>query len=160
MFECFLFPSALPVSRVLFLRNQVKVWAHLSPLARQQVQNDSCRAGPRWLVSASGSLDGPYMRKGKAACSYSRTKSSFPDYKALGILKRQFPNTTLIGLTATATSHVLKDAQKILCVGQCLTFTASFNRPNLFYEVHSFASQCSAFVKTQAKRSLRVMLIL
>uniref|UniRef100_A0A3Q7PP30 ATP-dependent DNA helicase Q-like 4B n=1 Tax=Callorhinus ursinus TaxID=34884 RepID=A0A3Q7PP30_CALUR len=36
------------------------------------------------------------------------------DYKALGILKRQFPNTTPVGLTATATSHVLKDAQKIL----------------------------------------------
>lgn len=63
---------------------------------------------------------------------------SFPDYKALGILKRQFPNTALIGLTATATSHVLKDAQKILCVEKCFTFTASFNRPNLYYEVCSF----------------------
>ena len=59
----------------------------------------------------------------------------FPDYKALGILKRQFPNASLIGLTATATSHVLKDAQKILCVEKCFTFTASFNRPNLYYEV-------------------------
>ena len=58
-----------------------------------------------------------------------------PDYKALGILKRQFPNASLIGLTATATSHVLKDAQKILCVEKCFTFTASFNRPNLYYEV-------------------------
>lgn len=63
---------------------------------------------------------------------------SFPDYKALGILKRQFPNTALIGLTATATSHVLKDAQKILCVEKCFTFTASFNRPNLYYEVCNF----------------------
>ncbi|XP_040343801.1 ATP-dependent DNA helicase Q1 [Herpailurus yagouaroundi] len=61
-----------------------------------------------------------------------------PDYKALGILKRQFPNTALIGLTATATSHVLKDAQKILCVEKCFTFTASFNRPNLYYEVCNF----------------------
>lgn len=63
---------------------------------------------------------------------------AFPDYKALGILKRQFPNTSLIGLTATATSHVLKDAQKILCVEKCFTFTASFNRPNLYYEVCNF----------------------
>lgn len=62
--------------------------------------------------------------------------SSFSDYKALGILKRQFPDTSLIGLTATATNHVLKDAQKILCVEKCLTFTASFNRPNLYYEVY------------------------
>ena len=50
-------------------------------------------------------------------------------------MKRQFPNASLIGLTATATSHVLKDAQKILCVEKCFTFTASFNRPNLYYEV-------------------------
>lgn len=67
--------------------------------------------------------------------------NSFPflfsclDYKSLGILKRQFPNTPLIGLTATATNHVLKDAQKILHVQKCITFTASFNRPNLYYEV-------------------------
>lgn len=57
------------------------------------------------------------------------------DYKSLGILKRQFPNTPLIGLTATATNHVLKDAQSILHVQKCITFTASFNRPNLYYEV-------------------------
>lgn len=58
-----------------------------------------------------------------------------PDYKLLGILKRQFPNAPLIGLTATATGHVLRDAQNILCVPKCITFTASFNRPNLYYEV-------------------------
>ncbi|KAF0029333.1 hypothetical protein F2P81_018438 [Scophthalmus maximus] len=39
-----------------------------------------------------------------------------PDYKLLGILKRQFPKVPLIGLTATATSNVLKDCEKILCV--------------------------------------------
>ncbi|KAM9312999.1 ATP-dependent DNA helicase Q1 [Gastrophryne carolinensis] len=68
-----------------------------------------------------------------------------PDYKLLGILKRQFPNCPLIGLTATATSHVLKDAQKILCVRQPITFTASFNRPNLFYEVRRKPSSANDF---------------
>ncbi|XP_029901932.1 ATP-dependent DNA helicase Q1 isoform X2 [Myripristis murdjan] len=58
-----------------------------------------------------------------------------PDYKLLGILKRQFPNVPLLGLTATATSSVLKDCQKILCVPQPITITASFNRTNLYYEV-------------------------
>ncbi|XP_076023461.1 ATP-dependent DNA helicase Q1 isoform X2 [Genypterus blacodes] len=58
-----------------------------------------------------------------------------PDYKTLGILKRQFPNVPLIGLTATATSSVLKDCEKILCVPQPITLTASFNRTNLYYEV-------------------------
>ena len=63
--------------------------------------------------------------------------SPSPDYKLLGILKRQFPNVPLLGLTATATSSVLKDCQKILCVPQPLTITASFNRTNLYYEVSS-----------------------
>ncbi|XP_036374396.1 ATP-dependent DNA helicase Q1 [Megalops cyprinoides] len=58
-----------------------------------------------------------------------------PDYKLLGILKRQFPKVPMIGLTATATSSVLKDCQKILCVPEPITLTASFNRPNLYYEV-------------------------
>ncbi|KAL4612694.1 ATP-dependent DNA helicase Q1-like [Arapaima gigas] len=58
-----------------------------------------------------------------------------PDYKLLGILKRQFPSVPLVGLTATATSGVLKDCQKILNVPNPVTLTASFNRPNLYYEV-------------------------
>ncbi|XP_060927520.1 ATP-dependent DNA helicase Q1 isoform X1 [Limanda limanda] len=58
-----------------------------------------------------------------------------PDYKLLGILKRQFPKVPLIGLTATATSSVLKDCEKILCVPQPVTLTASFNRTNLYYQV-------------------------
>ncbi|XP_057180816.1 ATP-dependent DNA helicase Q1 [Triplophysa rosa] len=58
-----------------------------------------------------------------------------PDYKLLGILKRQFPKVPLVGLTATATSSVLKDCQKILCVQNPITLTAPFNRPNLYYEV-------------------------
>ncbi|XP_056132956.1 ATP-dependent DNA helicase Q1 [Lampris incognitus] len=58
-----------------------------------------------------------------------------PDYKLLGILKRQFPKVPLLGLTATATSSVLKDCQKILCVPQPITLTSSFNRTNLYYEV-------------------------
>uniref|UniRef100_A0A3P8QR47 ATP-dependent DNA helicase n=1 Tax=Astatotilapia calliptera TaxID=8154 RepID=A0A3P8QR47_ASTCA len=58
-----------------------------------------------------------------------------PDYKMLGILKRQFPKVPLLGLTATATSSVLKDCEKILCVPQAITLTASFNRTNLYYEV-------------------------
>ncbi|XP_061570541.1 ATP-dependent DNA helicase Q1 [Cololabis saira] len=57
------------------------------------------------------------------------------DYKLLGILKRQFPKVPLLGLTATATSSVLQDCQKILCVQQPITITASFNRTNLYYEV-------------------------
>ena len=58
-----------------------------------------------------------------------------PDYKILGILKRQFPDAPILGLTATATAKVLADCQKILSLKSCLTFKSSYNRPNLFYEV-------------------------
>ena len=62
------------------------------------------------------------------------------DYKLLGILKRQFPKVPLLGLTATATSSVLKDCEKILCVPKTITLTASFNRTNLYYEVGTMAA--------------------
>jgi len=62
------------------------------------------------------------------------------DYKLLGILKRQFSKVPLLGLTATATSSVLKDCEKILCVTQPITLTASFNRASLYYEVTMFTA--------------------
>jgi len=58
-----------------------------------------------------------------------------PDYKFLGILKRQFPAIPLLGLTATATDKVLADIKKILGLKNCLVFKTSYNRPNLYYEV-------------------------
>ncbi|XP_028810181.1 ATP-dependent DNA helicase Q1 isoform X2 [Denticeps clupeoides] len=70
-----------------------------------------------------------------------------PDYKLLGILKRQFPKVPLIGLTATATSQVLQDCQKILCVPDTTALTARFNRPNLYYEVRCKNSQDEGPVK-------------
>lgn len=58
-----------------------------------------------------------------------------PDYKILGILKRQFPTVPLLGLTATATTRVVEDVKQILALKECLLFRASYNRANLFYEV-------------------------
>ena len=59
-----------------------------------------------------------------------------PDFKILGILKRQFPNSPILGLTATATSRVIEDVKKILNLNSnCVLLKSSFNRPNLFYEV-------------------------
>uniref|UniRef100_A0A8C6LSL5 ATP-dependent DNA helicase n=1 Tax=Nothobranchius furzeri TaxID=105023 RepID=A0A8C6LSL5_NOTFU len=69
-----------------------------------------------------------------------------PDYKLLGILKRQFPKVPLLGLTATATSSVLKDCEKILCLPQPITLTASFNRTNLYYEVRVKDSDSEASI--------------
>ncbi|XP_039290479.1 ATP-dependent DNA helicase Q1 isoform X2 [Nilaparvata lugens] len=58
-----------------------------------------------------------------------------PDYKFLGVLKPMFPDVPILGLTATATSKVTIDVQKMLDIQGCLVLKSSFNRPNLYYEV-------------------------
>lgn len=58
-----------------------------------------------------------------------------PDYKFLGTLKNMFPDIPILGVTATATSKVITDVQKMLNIEDCLVLKAPFNRPNLFYQV-------------------------
>ncbi|GBN67655.1 ATP-dependent DNA helicase Q1 [Araneus ventricosus] len=50
-------------------------------------------------------------------------------------MKRQFPKVPILGLTATATTSIIQDIQTILSMKGCLVLKASFNRPNLKYEV-------------------------
>ena len=59
-----------------------------------------------------------------------------PEYRNLrGIIDRIGGKIPVIGLTATATPKVQEDILKILGSQKQITFKASFNRPNLFYEV-------------------------
>ncbi|XP_011873593.1 PREDICTED: ATP-dependent DNA helicase Q1-like [Vollenhovia emeryi] len=58
-----------------------------------------------------------------------------PDYKFLGVLKSMFPGVPILGLTATAPAKIIVDVQKMLDIRGCLVLRASFNRPNLYYEV-------------------------
>jgi bloom syndrome protein len=58
-----------------------------------------------------------------------------PEYKALGALRRRFPDVPVIALTATATENVKVDVIHNLGIDGCQIFTQSFNRPNLTYEV-------------------------
>lgn len=66
-----------------------------------------------------------------------------PDYKFLGTLRSLFPDVPILGVTATATSKVIVDVQKMLCIRDCLVLKAPFNRANLFYQVlHLSQSIC------------------
>lgn len=59
-----------------------------------------------------------------------------PEYRNLKhIIGRIGDNIPIIGLTATATPKVQEDIIKNLGIGNAKTFKASFNRPNLYYEV-------------------------
>jgi ATP-dependent DNA helicase RecQ len=59
-----------------------------------------------------------------------------PEYRNLKkIIERIGENIPKIGLTATATPKVQEDILKNLGIQDANTFKASFNRPNLYYEV-------------------------
>ncbi|MCO5587461.1 hypothetical protein L7F22_041410 [Adiantum nelumboides] len=58
-----------------------------------------------------------------------------PDYKSLGVLKQQFSSVPLMALTATATQPVREEIMKILRIPRAVVLEASFDRPNLTYEV-------------------------
>ncbi|AWM12998.1 DNA helicase RecQ [Flavobacterium sp. NRK F10] len=59
-----------------------------------------------------------------------------PEYRNLKNIIRQLgDNVPIIGLTATATPKVQEDILKNLDMPDANVFKASFNRPNLFYEV-------------------------
>ncbi len=59
-----------------------------------------------------------------------------PEYRNLkSIVSRIGDEIPIIGLTATATPKVQEDILKNLNIAGATTYKASFNRPNLFYEV-------------------------
>ncbi|WP_025743609.1 RecQ family ATP-dependent DNA helicase [Aquimarina pacifica] len=61
-----------------------------------------------------------------------------PEYRNLrSIIGRIGEDIPIIGLTATATPKVQEDILKNLAMTGATTFKASFNRPNLFYEIRS-----------------------
>lgn len=58
-----------------------------------------------------------------------------PDYRNLQALRKHFPKATMIALTATATERVQEDILHQLSMPHADRFVASFNRPNLSYDV-------------------------
>jgi bloom syndrome protein len=58
-----------------------------------------------------------------------------PDYKTLGKVRQRYPGVPVMALTATATQNVIVDVRHNLGMDNCQTFSQSFNRPNLHYEV-------------------------
>ncbi|WP_423998498.1 RecQ family ATP-dependent DNA helicase [Maribacter sp. IgM3_T14_3] len=81
-----------------------------------------------------------------------------PEYRNLkSIVERLGENIPIIGLTATATPKVQEDIIKNLGIGGAKLFKASFNRPNLFYEVRTKTENIEAdiirFVKQNSGKS-------
>ncbi|MGB3267001.1 MAG: DNA helicase RecQ, partial [Microcoleus sp.] len=67
-----------------------------------------------------------------------------PEYRQMQRVRDRYPNIPIMGLTATATERVRQDIIQQLNLRNPYIHVASFNRPNLYYEVrqktkHSFA---------------------
>ena len=60
-----------------------------------------------------------------------------PEYRNLRSIIKQLGDIPVIGLTATATPKVQEDILKNLDMVNANTFKASFNRPNLYYEIRT-----------------------
>jgi ATP-dependent DNA helicase RecQ len=60
-----------------------------------------------------------------------------PEYRNLKHIIKQIGDVPVIGLTATATPKVQEDILKNLDMSDAVTFKASFNRANLYYEVRT-----------------------
>nr|XP_029119462.1 ATP-dependent DNA helicase Q-like 3 isoform X2 [Elaeis guineensis] len=58
-----------------------------------------------------------------------------PSYRKLSSLRRHLPGVPILALTATAVPKVQNDVIESLCLQHPLILRASFNRPNIFYEV-------------------------
>ncbi|MBD2019269.1 RecQ family ATP-dependent DNA helicase, partial [Leptolyngbya sp. FACHB-36] len=58
-----------------------------------------------------------------------------PEYRQINILREHFPDVPVMALTATATERVRQDIMTQLGLRSPNVHIASFNRPNLYYEV-------------------------
>src|SRR5690606_5231190 len=80
-----------------------------------------------------------------------------PEYRNLRNIVRQIGDIPIIGLTATATPKVQEDILKNLEMPDAKVFKASFNRPNLYYEVRpktkNIESDIIKFIKQHKGKS-------
>jgi ATP-dependent DNA helicase RecQ len=79
-----------------------------------------------------------------------------PEYRQLAELRKLFPETPMMALTATATGRVRADIIKLLKLREPRCYVASFNRPNLTYRVlakNKPYDQVLEFVRARPKES-------
>jgi ATP-dependent DNA helicase RecQ len=80
-----------------------------------------------------------------------------PEYRNLRHIIKQLGKVPVIGLTATATPKVQEDILKNLEMSDAKTFKASFNRPNLYYEVRTKTKNIESDIITKASQELFIV---
>ena len=82
-----------------------------------------------------GRLDVSLIAVDEAHCISEWGHDFRPDYRNLKALRSMLPHAPVIALTATATAKVREDIVGQLELRDCRVFVASFDRPNLTYDV-------------------------
>lgn len=79
-----------------------------------------------------------------------------PEYRRIRHIVDKLGSPPIIALTATATPKVQQDIQKNLEMMDAVVYKASFNRPNLYYEIRpkiNATKQIISFIKRNAGKS-------
>ncbi len=92
------------------------------------------------------SIDVSFFAIDEAHCISEWGHDFRPEYRRLRPIIENIGNVPIIALTATATPKVQADIQKNLGMTDANVFKASFNRPNLFYEVRPKKNVVKAIV--------------
>src|SRR5277367_2419746 len=73
------------------------------------------------------------------------------EYRQLSVLRRRYPRIPILAFTATATLRVRTDIVSQLTLRNPAIHVASFNRPNLYYQVSAKSRQTYAELLTQVR---------
>ncbi|MDD4144917.1 MAG: DNA helicase RecQ, partial [Prolixibacteraceae bacterium] len=140
----------------------------LSKAAIQEVKNDVLAGRTKLLYVAPESLTKEenieflknvnisFYAIDEAHCISEWGHDFRPEYRRIRPIIEEIGNAPVVALTATATAKVQHDIQKNLGILDARVFKASFNRPNLYYEVrpkYKPEAQIIKFIKQNEGKS-------
>jgi ATP-dependent DNA helicase RecQ len=114
------------------------------------------RLGGSWFMETLGRITISFFAIDEAHCISEWGHDFRPEYLQLSVLSERFPDIPVTAFTATATLRVQNDIVSKLRLRNPHTLRASFNRPNLFYEVApktNTAKQIVDFIKTRSDQA-------
>jgi ATP-dependent DNA helicase RecQ len=146
--------------RATFLNSSLSLDERRDRIARLRAgEFEVLYAAPEGLEAATGrlvsELDLKLIAVDEAHCISQWGHDFRPAYRNLSGLKRRFPKTPVLALTATATDEVIRDIQKELDMRSPALFRGSFFRSNL----HLHACRKDALGKLTTREAIRALLL-